>query len=212
MLRGKVSISWLLSAVRIVYLYEEPDIIRLKIFGVTLKKIPIKKTDDSTDGTAGSTAESRENPPKAKPATSSSQKKGNIKYTFQRICDKIRNVTDNIRYYHELFMEQETGLLFETYMKKAGKIITLLRPGRIRGELIAGTGQPDTTGYLYGVFCMLSPKLGNALIVTPDFEKKRIEGQLTVLGHIMLIRLLIKVVYMATDKKLKAFIKKCKRT
>ncbi|MCM1063747.1 MAG: hypothetical protein NC420_04595 [Eubacterium sp.] len=133
-----------------------------------------------------------------------------IKYTIRGIYDKIKNIWENISYYFELLQEEETGQLFSHVMLRLGKIWKNIRPGRIRGQVLFGTGSPDTTGYAYGVYGMMSPLLGDRLLVTPDFTRAVLEGEVDISGHITVVTILWNAGKLLLDKKLRRFISKMK--
>lgn len=133
-----------------------------------------------------------------------------IKYTIYSIYDKIKNIWENISYYIELLQEEETKQLFSHVVFRLGKILRNIRPRHIRGQILFGTGAPDTTGYAYGVYGMLSPFLGNGLSVTPDFAGAVLEGDLYIAGHITVFTILWNVLKVLLDKKLRRFMKKMK--
>ena len=133
-----------------------------------------------------------------------------IVYTFHNIYDKIRHIWENISCYKALLEEEETLLLFAHAKKRAGKIWRSIRPRKLRADLVFGTGSPDTTGYAYGIYGMLSPQLGHAVIVTPDFTQAIFQGELAASGRITLFCLLWHGGRLAFDKKLHLFISRLK--
>lgn len=133
-----------------------------------------------------------------------------IKYTICSIYDKIKNIWENISYYIELLHEEETRQLFSHVIFRLGKILKNVRPRCIRGQVLFGTGAPDTTGYAYGVYGMLSPLLGDRLLLTPDFTRAVLEGDLYIAGHITVFTVLWNVLKVLLDKKLRGFVKKMK--
>ena len=56
------------------------------------------------------------------------------------------------------------------------KVMKSAGPKHVRIELVFGTGSPDTTGYLYGGYCVLASALGAGFWVTPDFEREQEQG------------------------------------
>lgn len=133
-----------------------------------------------------------------------------IKYTIRSIYDKIKNIWENISYYIEILQEEETRLLFSHVVFRLGKILKSIRPRRIRGQILFGTGSPDTTGYAYGVYGMLSPFLETRLLVTPDFTRAVLEGNLDVAGHITVFTIIWNGLKVLLDKKLRRLIQKMK--
>lgn len=133
-----------------------------------------------------------------------------IKYTICSIYDKIKNIWENISYYIELLQEEETKQLFSHVIFRLGKILKSIRPRRIRGQILFGTGSPDTTGYAFGVYGMLSPFLGCRLLVTPDFNRTVLEGDIFAAGHITIFTILWNGLRVLLDKNLRKFIRKMK--
>lgn len=133
-----------------------------------------------------------------------------IKYTILKIYDKIKGIWANISYYIALLREEDTALLWKHVKLRLGKILKNIRPRHIRANVLFGTGAPDTTGYAFGIYGMLLPVLGKNVCVTPDFNRKILEGNMDVSGHITIWTLVWNTLKLLLDKKLKLFIKKMK--
>ena len=133
-----------------------------------------------------------------------------IKYTIGNICDKIKEVWENIHYYAEVLQDEQTKQLFHHVCLRLGNILKSIRPRHLKADILYGTGSPDTTGYVYGGYGMLSAFLGPQFIVTPDFEQAVLKGELQFAGHITVWVLLINALKLLLDKKLHLFIKKIK--
>lgn len=139
-----------------------------------------------------------------------SQKVQGIKYTIYNICDKIKGIWKNISYYMELLQEENTKQLAAHAFFRAGRILKGIRPKHVKVRLLFGTGSPDTTGYLYGAYCILSAPLGAGVCVTPDFEEKRLEGEFDIAGHVLVWTFVINGVRLFLDKKLRIFLRRLK--
>jgi len=133
-----------------------------------------------------------------------------IKYTILKICDKIKEIWANISYYTGLLQEENTARLWKHVKLRLGKILKSVRPRHIRAKITFGTGAPDTTGYVYGIYCMFSPALGGNVCVTPDFDQAILEGTVTISGHITVFICLWNALKLLLDKKLHLFLKKMK--
>ncbi len=232
--------KWLFGILRVNYMYPEPGnlmakFLWFKIFDSSEK--PAEKTKPTTAGEkecknskadsetqkgklknvtenpkADKTAESTKTAPKAAPRSETNflGKVNKIKYTFRNICDKIKMIWENISYYLELLQEENTRELFSHICLRVGRILKNIRPGRIEADILAGTGSPDTTGYLYGIYWMVFPNQGPKVLVTPDFEQAVLEGNLSIAGHITVAVLLVNGLKIALDKKLHLFLEKIK--
>lgn len=127
-----------------------------------------------------------------------------ILYTIGKICDKIKQIL-------ELLEEEETKALFQHVKRRMGRILWSIRPRKLKAEITYGTGEPDITGYLYGIYGILSPKLGSYVQVTPDFTGLMLEGTFYAAGHILIIHLLVNLLGIMLDKKLRRFLYKVKQ-
>lgn len=106
-----------------------------------------------------------------------------IRYTVQKIYDKIKHILQNISFYKGLWDDPDTQELLRHACHRIGCILKSLRPRRLQVNAIFGTGSPDTTGYLYGIYGMLLPKIGKGICITPDFEQVILEGNFKAFGH-----------------------------
>ncbi len=163
-------------------------------------------TDEAQDN-----AEASEDGVEAAPKGKIFLKFEKIKYTIYRIYDKIKNIWKNISYYIELLREEETKMLFGHVLFRCRKVLKNIRPRRVRSEILFGTGSPDTTGYIYGIYCVLTSVTGRDLRLTPDFENAVLRGELYVAGHITLWTLIWNGLMLFWDKKLQSFLDKMKK-
>lgn len=134
-----------------------------------------------------------------------------IRYTFHNVCDKIKKIILNIRYYLDILNSKECARLFEKVKKYLCMIGKNALPGKIKADITFGAKQPDTTGYLLAVYSILYPYLGNNVLITPDFEQQILEGSFDMKGHITLYILLYIAIKIFFDKDLKVIIKKVKQ-
>lgn len=133
-----------------------------------------------------------------------------IKDTICGIYDKIKNIWENISYYTELLREEDTRQLAAHVMMRVRKILKSIRPRRVRADILFGTGSPDTTGYLYGAYCVLWSLLGAGFQVTPDFERKVLEGEFDIAGHVTVWILAVNGLKIFLDRRLRVLVGKLK--
>lgn len=133
-----------------------------------------------------------------------------IKYTIQKICDRIRVIWSRITCFTELLQEENTVALWEEVKRRLGRVLQSVRPRRFRAELLFGTGSPDTTGLAFGFYGMLSPFLGQSVCVTPDFTQKILEGSVDISGSVTGFVLVWNGFGLLLDKKLHLFLKRLK--
>lgn len=114
----------------------------------------------------------------------------NLRYTITQICDKIKKIVKNIKYYIEVISGTEFKNAFRLCSSQAGVLLRHICPKKIKGSLRIGTGDPASTGQVLAIYGMLYPLLGNQIMVTPDFEQQIVEGELLIKGRITLFCLI----------------------
>lgn len=176
------------------------------------------ETDICIDRTADREGKQEEQPAEDESTEQSSEKESGvlrgkiskIKYTILKIYGKIKDIWEHLSYYASVLREDNTAALWKHARQRLGKMLWAIRPRRITGSIVFGTGAPDTTGYLFGVYGMLSPLLHYGLCVTPDFTQQILEGNIDISGHFTLWVLAWHGLKLLLDKKLGLFIKKMK--
>lgn len=173
--------------------------------------------DNTSTANAGSTANANDTSNAENPDAAAQTLKNRIlvriekiKYTFLNIYDKIKHIWENISYYKALLEDEDTRLLFSHASTRVGRILQSVRPRKIKADILFGTGSPDTTGYVYGVYGMLLPKLGPKVLVTPDFTQAILEGEISLAGHITVFQVLRHAIILLLDKRLRLFINRLK--
>lgn len=126
-----------------------------------------------------------------------------IRYTVRKICAKIKNILQNIAFYKNLWNDPDTQGLMKHAGKRLGYIIKRLRPRKLTITAAVGTGSPDTTGYLYGIYGMFLPKLGKGICITPDFEQAILEGAVKASGHFTVACVLFHSLRLILDRRLR---------
>lgn len=237
----RVKINWLFGLFRVRYYYPEPGNIVVKILWKNIfvpgeknrkgsktenkpenksEEIVTKETQEteSVQKSIGEeskrtdeTSEEKDEKAAEKAQSGISGKIHKIKYTIQKIYDKIKEIWENLSYYSELLREEDTLGLWKHVKLRLGKIWKSIRPRHIRADILFGTGAPDTTGYLLGVYGMLSPSLGPKVNVTPDFTQAILQGEAEVSGHVTTFGLAVNGLKLLLDKRLHLFLKKLKR-
>lgn len=135
-----------------------------------------------------------------------------IRYTFQNLCAKIKVLWENFAYYKEVLLCEDTKGLTHHALMRLGRILKSIRPRKLRADIRFGTGSPDTTGYVFGIYCMLCSWLGKQVVLTPDFERAVLVGELDAAGHITVFKLLWHGLFLITDRRLRKLMDKLQRT
>lgn len=226
-------VRWLFGLFRVSIQYPEPNRIRARVLWFTLFDSARQKqsshrppaqekrkkaaeevseaavcTEEHTEEQPKESAEDQERIPEKNNFFAKYEK---IKYTLQSIYDKIKHIWENISFYKRLLQDEATQELFGHVCRKLSRILKHIRPSKVRADITYGAASPDTTGYVFGIYCMISSKWGKDVCVVPDFEHEILQGNLHFSGHITVFKLLIYVLAILMDKRLQLFIQRIKK-
>lgn len=107
-----------------------------------------------------------------------------IKYTFQKICDKIKVMTEKKEKLQEFIQDEVHQQAFRTVKKELFRLLHFLKPKKLSGRIHFGLEEPCDTGRLLGWLSMFYPFYGDQLELEPDFQEKVLEGELHIEGKI----------------------------
>ena len=221
--RFSAKIRWLFGLVRISYDYPEPGKLLAKVLFFTVydssaeekEKKTVSAKKDTQKAVVPSetvipqeTAPSDSQPPVKEPipeqkSTEERSFFDKIRYTVGKICDKIKHILNNITFYKDLWKDPETKGLLRHAGIRIGHILKSFRPQKLDLTARVGTGSPDTTGYLYGIYGMILPKFGKGICITPDFEQAILEGSFKASGHFTTGCVLFHAIRLFLDKRLR---------
>ena len=135
----------------------------------------------------------------------------NKRYCIGNILKDNKNkIIENINYYLDILEEDETQGLIKEAWKSIMKILNSIKPKVFRMNAIVGFDMPDTTGRVYGYYCMLIPWLSDDIYIEPDFEQKIINGEIYCKGKIRMLTIVVNLLRIVFDKRLKPLLKKIK--
>lgn len=226
---------WLFGLVRGEFSYPEDGALRIRALWVTLFDSGRKRQEPS----AAAAAETRKQQPvemleaaKASPDSaevdaapspqeaSPKQEKGTAqeppkeqKGQKEPLAAKLSALREKLRLYLPIVQDEDNRALVRYALGRLGRILRSIRPRVLRLEAVIGTGEPDTTGYIYGAFRAVKPFWGRKcrIAVTPDFESRILEGEVFLRGHILAVVLLYHIVRVILDKRLGQLIDRLKQ-
>lgn len=118
-----------------------------------------------------------------------------IKYTFVKICGKIKGVAKNIsdtKDVIQIFLNDEVHRsAFRKVKKELIWMKRLLKPNIFRVRLNYGFEDPCLTGQVLGLLGMVYPFVGDNMEIEPDFEQKVLQGDIHIKGRIRMIHLAV---------------------
>lgn len=132
---------------------------------------------------------------------------GKIKYTIVSVYDKIKKAFQNVAFYINLLNEDSTKEVWYELKSRIYKILKSIRPRKIKGNLTIGTGSPDTTGYLYAFYSVLSSLWRMNISYIPDFENTVFDGNIEIKGSIFAYVLIYHGLRIFFNRKLRKLLK-----
>lgn len=110
-----------------------------------------------------------------------------IKYTFDRMCAKIRILLEKKEIVTGFLTSEIHQSAFQKCLAELKKMLFRLRPRRVAGEIRFGFEDPSLTGRVLAGLSMAFPYWGDHVRCSPDFEEKVLEGRLSVGGSLRLL-------------------------
>ncbi len=120
---------------------------------------------------------------------------GKIKEVSLNIKKKLHNISDSFSHlqnkgdsFYYFIVADETGEGIRFVATILGKILKHIRPRVVKGNLRIGTGEPDTTGILFGAIGCAYGVGGKSIKahIQPDFEEAVLEGRIYTKGYMVL--------------------------
>ena len=161
------------------------------------QNVPKKQSDKTEEQIASKqTTDQREERSAFRQADEREKKLRGIRQLFlwlQNVIKIVRKMKKKVHSVQDLvdILRSDAGKAFICIVKE--NVIHLwkqIHPRRMRGKVIFGTGDPCSTGELLGVFALFYAWYGNGVQIVPDFEQKRIEGNVSFRGRIRMITLI----------------------
>lgn len=161
------------------------------------QNVPKKQSDKTEEQIASKqTTDQREERSAFRQADEREKKPRGIRQLFlwlRNVIKIVRKIKKKVHSVQDLvdILRSDAGKAFICIVKE--NVIHLwkqIHPRRMRGKVIFGTGDPCSTGELLGVLALFYAWYGNGVQIIPDFEQKRIEGNVSFRGRIRMITLI----------------------
>ena len=131
-----------------------------------------------------------------------------VKCTFRDICDKIKHIKSEYDFYKELWDRPEGKAAVNKVFGQIWYLLMKIKPSKIEGDVILGTGDPATTGQMIGAIAAVYGFFPEKLHITPDFEEKKYEGNIHIKGKLRLIHVVIIAVRLIADRNFRYVVRK----
>ena len=107
-----------------------------------------------------------------------------IKYTFQRLCGKIKTLSEKKEKVKGFLTDEVHRRAFQKTKTELSRLMRRIRPKKLKGTVHYGFEDPYHTGQVLAALGVVYPWLGEAVSVYPDFEKRILQGDLYVKGTV----------------------------
>jgi len=109
------------------------------------------------------------------------------------------------------FEDERHKVALGTAWDTVKQVLRHVLPGKIKGHVEFGTGDPASTGKALGMLGVVYAWYGKGITVVPDFYEKRVVAELRFKGRIRGGTLLVKGIRLLRDKNVKRFRKNFKK-
>lgn len=116
--------------------------------------------------------------------TEKKHKADTIKCTIQKICDKIKLLSEKKEKIMEAVSDEVHKKAFIKTKNEVFKLLRRWKPKKLKADIHYGFEDPCLTGQVLAGLSVIYPFVGEHLEVEPDFENKVLEGSLQVKGNI----------------------------
>lgn len=223
-LKVQALITYLNPLIRVLINYPEEYFVCVKVLGFTVYTVKSSKEETkSRDLDVSTSKEHSEEQPDTSDADTS---KDHVEETpidstadissvektqtdsSKKSSKKQKHTLDKIRAYASILTEHKDLLL--DVLKTVINALKTILPGKCYVNFTFGTGQADTTGYIYAMYCALLDFLPDKteIILEPVWVEKWFSGEYFIKGKIRLIHFLIAIIKIITDSNVKRLYKK----
>lgn len=134
-----------------------------------------------------------------------------IKEKIQHICAQIKFLWRKKEAASTFFKEEVHVTVIGRAMGALKKLFAHILPGKLKGSVEFGTGDPESTGKALGALGILYAAYGKGITIVPYFNEKRMVANLTFRGRIRLGTLLVILLRLIRDKQARDFYKDWKQ-
>ncbi len=183
---------------------------------------PLKEvTEDSLTDFHNTTTSFYESPLKEDPKLKKNKESNSIfnkiislpKHLFRllkKIKDKIRSLFNTIKKVFKkisrvkAFLKDANNRLgFSKGFMYLKRVLKHIKPRKFVLKVKFGTGDPSSTGQLLGIICAVYPPATDKFTLQPDFEEKKLIGELFARGRIRVFTLLVIAIKVLRDQDIK---------
>ena len=122
--------------------------------------------------------------------------------------EKVKKIKAEFDYYKGLWDRPECKPAIKNVFGQLWYLLKKVKPSKIEGDVILGTGDQATTAQLIGMIAAVYGFFPEKLYIQPDFEEQRYEGHIHGKGKLRLIHVVIIAVRLIADRNFRYVVKK----
>lgn len=134
--------------------------------------------------------------------------KDKIKYTFQKICDKIKNIREKKRALQEFMKDERNKEALRLIIRQLKYLWRKIRPGKLVISCHFGFDDPALTGQALAAASVLYPFYRDNIRLYPDFEKKTLSGEFYLKGRIRIFPMLLIIIRLWRNRQIRGTVRK----
>lgn len=128
----------------------------------------------------------------------------------ERFLKKLQNIKDKKDAVMAILFDPKNRPAFLKLKKELFHILRHLKPLRLEGKLYFGFEDPAATGYALGALSLLYPVYEDHVALYPDFEAKKLEGELYIYERIRLSVFVAAALRIILDKDIRRIVRSFK--
>ena len=126
-----------------------------------------------------------------------------IKEQFAAFLGRIKDVVQNINKIREQINDPENQKAVGLLVKNVRYLIKHYKFRVLKGHFVYGSEDPATVGQVLMYLSLLHPLYGREFSIEPVFNRPVMKGDMNFKGHIRLIHLLVSIVELMMNKKIR---------
>ena len=126
------------------------------------------------------------------------------------ILEKIKRIFRQKYELKRILAKPESKAAVALALGGVKKTLRHILPGKVKGYLLFGTGDPASTGQILGLISVFYAAAGPIFRIVPDFEEKRLECDLELRGRLRVFTLLVILLKLYFNKELKQLMQELK--
>lgn len=128
----------------------------------------------------------------------------------ERFLKKLQNIKDKKDAVMAILFDPKNRPAFLKLKRELFRILRHLKPLRLEGKLYFGFEDPAATGYALGALSLLYPVYEDHVALYPDFEAKKLEGELYIYERIRLSVFVAAALRIILDKDIRRIVRSFK--